>query len=105
MAEQIGDLDRALSAYENALRHNPHSLPGLTQVAGIARIRENYVKVRVISRLFFRFCPIILALFCASFSGIFDRGFCVWRVRCCHPIRSDLDPELLSMGSFLIRLC
>ncbi|KLO11276.1 hypothetical protein SCHPADRAFT_906143 [Schizopora paradoxa] len=44
VAENIGDLDRALSAYENALRHNPHSLSGLTQVAGIARIRENYVK-------------------------------------------------------------
>ena len=45
VAEQMGDLDRALSAYENALRHNPHSLPGLTNVAGIARIRENYSKV------------------------------------------------------------
>ncbi|KAI5120544.1 hypothetical protein M0805_000273 [Coniferiporia weirii] len=44
VAEQMGDLDRALSAYECALRHNPHSLPGLTQVAGIARIRENYSK-------------------------------------------------------------
>ncbi|KAH8120724.1 hypothetical protein DFH11DRAFT_1500001 [Phellopilus nigrolimitatus] len=44
VAEQMGDLDRALSAYESALRHNPHSLPGLTQVAGIARIRENYSK-------------------------------------------------------------
>ena len=52
VAEQIGDLDRALSAYENALRHNPHSLAGLTQVAGIARIRENYTKV---SRLFFSY--------------------------------------------------
>ncbi|TEB14050.1 TPR-like protein [Coprinellus micaceus] len=31
-------------AYENALRHNPMSLPGLTQVAGIARIKENYPK-------------------------------------------------------------
>jgi transcriptional regulator with XRE-family HTH domain len=46
VAEQMGDSDRALSAYENALRHNPHSLDGLTQVAGIARIRENYSKVR-----------------------------------------------------------
>ncbi|KAI6022585.1 TPR-like protein [Pisolithus marmoratus] len=31
-------------AYENALRHNPLSLSGLTQVAGIARIKENYPK-------------------------------------------------------------
>ena len=40
VAEGIGDLDRALSAYENALRHNPHSLVGLQQVAGIARPTE-----------------------------------------------------------------
>lgn len=42
----MGDLEHALSAYENALRHNPMSLSGLTQVAGIARIKENYPKVR-----------------------------------------------------------
>ena len=41
----MGDLDRALSAYDNVLRHNPQSIAGLTQVAGIARIRENYPKV------------------------------------------------------------
>ncbi|TFK19901.1 TPR-like protein [Coprinopsis marcescibilis] len=44
VAEQIGDLEHALGAYENALRHNPLSLAGLTQVAGIARIKENYPK-------------------------------------------------------------
>ncbi|KAF8887712.1 hypothetical protein BD779DRAFT_1672540 [Infundibulicybe gibba] len=44
VAEQMGDLEHALSAYENALRHNPMSLAGLTQVAGIARIKENYPK-------------------------------------------------------------
>lgn len=42
----MGNLEHALSAYENALRHNAMSLPGLTQVAGIARIKENYPKVR-----------------------------------------------------------
>ena len=41
----MGDLEHALSAYENALRHNPTSVSGLTQVAGIARIKENYPKV------------------------------------------------------------
>ncbi|XP_006454818.1 hypothetical protein AGABI2DRAFT_190053 [Agaricus bisporus var. bisporus H97] len=40
----MGDLEHALSAYEHALRHNPMSLSGLTQVAGIARIKENYAK-------------------------------------------------------------
>ena len=44
----MGNLEHALSAYENALRHNPMSLSGLTQVAGIARIKENYPKVRLI---------------------------------------------------------
>ncbi|EIW86324.1 TPR-like protein, partial [Coniophora puteana RWD-64-598 SS2] len=44
VAEQMNDLEHAISAYENALRHNPMSLPGLTQVAGIARIKENYPK-------------------------------------------------------------
>ncbi|KAI0307532.1 hypothetical protein B0F90DRAFT_1807017 [Multifurca ochricompacta] len=38
----MGDLEHAATAYENALRHNPMSIPGLTQVAGIARIKENY---------------------------------------------------------------
>lgn len=47
VAEQMGDLEHASNAYENALRHNPISLSGLTQVAGIARIKENYPKVRV----------------------------------------------------------
>lgn len=52
----MGNLEHALSAYENALRHNPRSLPGLTQVAGIARIKENYPKVRnVPTRLQSRF--------------------------------------------------
>ena len=45
VAEQMGNLEHALSAYENALRHNPNSLPGLIQVAGIARIKEDYQKV------------------------------------------------------------
>jgi hypothetical protein len=47
VAEQMGNLEEALSAYENALRHNPLSLNGLTQVAGIARIKENYPKVNI----------------------------------------------------------
>ncbi|KAI0035275.1 hypothetical protein K488DRAFT_43617, partial [Vararia minispora EC-137] len=42
VAEQMGDLDHALSAYEHAIRHNAFSIPGLTQVAGIARIKENF---------------------------------------------------------------
>lgn len=41
----MGNTEHALSAYENALRHNPDSLQGLTQVAGIARIKEDYQKV------------------------------------------------------------
>jgi glucose repression mediator protein len=51
VAEQMGDLEHALSAYENALRHNPSSVSGLTQVAGIARIKENYPKVNFFSTI------------------------------------------------------
>ena len=43
-AEQLSSLEHALSAYENALRHNPMSLPGLSQLAGIYRVKENYPK-------------------------------------------------------------
>ena len=55
----MNDLEHALSAYENALRHNPMSMSGLTQVAGIARIKENYPKV----------CSIYCMVFLASFSN------------------------------------
>jgi hypothetical protein len=51
IAEQMGDLDHAQSAYDSALRHNPASLPGLTQVASIARIKENYPIVSVFSNI------------------------------------------------------
>ena len=50
----MGDLEHAITAYENALRHNPMSLSGLTQVAGIARIKENYPKVGKIIDFYFR---------------------------------------------------
>ena len=73
----MGNLELALSAYENALRHNPMSLSGLTQVAGIARMKENYGKVRVpISR---HDVPCLAGVFlvpglmCPSYSG--DRLF------------------------------
>jgi hypothetical protein len=48
----MGDLEHAATAYENALRHNPMSIAGLTQVAGIARIKENYPMVRSFSSPF-----------------------------------------------------
>ncbi|CED83936.1 FOG: TPR repeat [Phaffia rhodozyma] len=44
VAEQLSDLDRALAAYEHALRHNPMSISALTQVAGIARAKDDFVK-------------------------------------------------------------
>jgi glucose repression mediator protein len=45
VSEQLNDTDRANSAYENALRHNPLSVSALTQVAGIARVKEDFHKV------------------------------------------------------------
>ncbi|KZS90350.1 TPR-like protein [Sistotremastrum niveocremeum HHB9708] len=44
VSEQMGNMDFALGAYEHALRHNPRCVQALTQVAGIARIKENYPK-------------------------------------------------------------
>ncbi|KAG8903947.1 glucose repression mediator protein [Tulasnella sp. 403] len=44
LAEQMNDPDRAESAYEHALRHNPDSERALTQVASIARSRDDFAK-------------------------------------------------------------
>jgi Tfp pilus assembly protein PilF len=44
VAEQMNDQDRALSAFENALRHNPNSILGLNAVASIMRSRDNFDK-------------------------------------------------------------
>ncbi|RKP01410.1 hypothetical protein CXG81DRAFT_12034, partial [Caulochytrium protostelioides] len=44
LAELMNDADHALSAYENALRHNPDSIPALTQIASLYRSREQYDK-------------------------------------------------------------
>ncbi|KAF8831960.1 hypothetical protein HHX47_DHR1000836 [Lentinula edodes] len=41
VAEKMGNSDHALFAYENALRHNPTSLSGLTR---IARIKQDFSK-------------------------------------------------------------
>lgn len=44
VAEGMNDQDRALSAFENALRHNPSSVLGLNAVASIARGRDDFDK-------------------------------------------------------------
>lgn len=52
MAETIGDSDRALHAYESALRHNPYSAPALTQIAAQYRSREQFQKaIEILQRL------------------------------------------------------
>ena len=38
------DQDRAMAAFENALRHNPNSILGLNAVASIARTRDDFDK-------------------------------------------------------------
>ncbi|KAJ3053739.1 glucose repression mediator protein [Rhizophlyctis rosea] len=44
LAESMNEPDRAMSAYESALRHNPYSIPALTQIAALCRAREQYGK-------------------------------------------------------------
>lgn len=43
-AESLGDWNRALTAYESALRHNSSSVLALTQVASIFRSKEEFAK-------------------------------------------------------------
>ncbi|GAA5974976.1 hypothetical protein JCM11641_006786 [Rhodosporidiobolus odoratus] len=43
-AEAVGDLDRAIAAYEAALRHNAYSVGALSQIAAICRSKEDFKK-------------------------------------------------------------
>ncbi|KAI9482758.1 MAG: hypothetical protein EXX96DRAFT_555507 [Benjaminiella poitrasii] len=42
LAELMADDDKAISCYESALRHNPYSIPALTQIASLYRAREQF---------------------------------------------------------------
>ncbi|KAJ1922271.1 glucose repression mediator protein [Mycoemilia scoparia] len=44
IAELMGDVEKALTYYESALRHNPYSIPALTQIASLYRQREEFEK-------------------------------------------------------------
>jgi tetratricopeptide (TPR) repeat protein len=44
VTELIGDLDRALAAYEAALRHNPYSTRAMNSISCILRTKEQYPK-------------------------------------------------------------
>ncbi|KAJ2388353.1 glucose repression mediator protein, partial [Coemansia sp. RSA 2559] len=44
ISEFMNEPDRALSAYDSALRHNPYSQTALTQIANIYRSREDFEK-------------------------------------------------------------
>ncbi|KAJ3330134.1 hypothetical protein HDU76_006366 [Blyttiomyces sp. JEL0837] len=44
IAESMNEPDRAMMAYESALRHNAFSIPVLTQIAALCRAREQYPK-------------------------------------------------------------
>lgn len=40
----MGDLDRAMVAYENALRQNPYSIPAMNSISCILRTKEQFSK-------------------------------------------------------------
>lgn len=40
----MGDLDRAMAAYENALRQNPYSIPAMNSISCILRTKEQFSK-------------------------------------------------------------
>ncbi|KAJ1912737.1 glucose repression mediator protein [Tieghemiomyces parasiticus] len=42
--ELFEEPDQALKSYENALRHNPNSVPALTQIAALYRARDDFAK-------------------------------------------------------------
>ncbi|KAJ1750279.1 glucose repression mediator protein [Coemansia sp. RSA 1821] len=44
LSETMNEPERALAAYDNALRHNPYSQTALTQIANIYRSREEFDK-------------------------------------------------------------
>lgn len=41
----MNELDRAMAAYESALRQNPYSIPAMNQIATILRAREQFPRV------------------------------------------------------------
>ena len=41
----MNDIEKAVYAYENVLRHNPYNVKALTQIGVILRFREQYAKV------------------------------------------------------------
>jgi tetratricopeptide (TPR) repeat protein len=43
-AERLGDVDRAFTCYESALRNNANSTTSLNSIAGICRVKELYPK-------------------------------------------------------------
>lgn len=44
VTELIGDLDGAINAYEQALRHNQYSVTAMNQISAILRTKENFPK-------------------------------------------------------------
>ncbi|KAI5852647.1 hypothetical protein DFP73DRAFT_10154 [Morchella snyderi] len=44
LTELMGDLDRAMAAYENALRQNPYSIPAMNSISCILRTKEQFSK-------------------------------------------------------------
>ena len=52
-AELMQEYDRAMSAYESALRHNAYSIAALSGIAALCRGREQFPRVRILMMISF----------------------------------------------------
>lgn len=68
-SESMHEVDRAMIAYENALRHNPYNVVALTQIASLLRAKEQHGKVT---------SPSLQITWLSLGGGIFYKSFEYW---------------------------
>ncbi|KAH8797128.1 hypothetical protein DL96DRAFT_1672691 [Flagelloscypha sp. PMI_526] len=87
--EQMGNLEHATSAYENELKDNPNSLPGLTKVAGIACM-EYFHKVWI-----------ALGKYCYLMPDVWQQAYAAYQQAVYFLLNPEEDLKLLNGISIL----